>query len=96
MEEDGVSREYEYVGSEEEDSLEGSIESVTDESSSIVRGSDSDSSIATKCSTLGRGENPHSLAWPRSLRYTSYTAIHHTRRVLIARELKREGVHFGA
>lgn len=62
MEEDGVSREY--VGSgEDEESLEESIESMTDESVSIIRASDSDcSSIATRCSALGRGESPQ-LTW---------------------------------
>lgn len=48
-----------YFGSgDEQESLEGSVESMTDESAtcSILRASDSDSSIATRHTASGKGE----------------------------------------
>ncbi|CAN0135629.1 unnamed protein product [Pylaiella littoralis] len=55
MEEDGLNREYAGSG-EEEESLEESIGSMTDGSASIIQASDSDGSVATRCSAPGRGE----------------------------------------
>lgn len=57
MEEDGLNREYAGSG-EEEESLEESIGSMTDGSASIIQASDSDGSVATRCSAPGRGESP--------------------------------------
>lgn len=45
---------------DEEESLEGSVESMTDESASVLRASDSDSSsIAARHAEAGRGKIAH-------------------------------------
>lgn len=55
---EGAASRLQYFGSgDEEESLEGSVESMTDESASILRASDSDSSsVATRHTAAGRGE----------------------------------------
>lgn len=58
MAEDDGSQKYGGSG-EEEESLEGSIRSMTDGSTSIVGGSDSDRScVSTRHGTLAAGESP--------------------------------------
>lgn len=58
MAEGAVGQQQQCLGSgDEEDSLEGSIESMTDQSVGVLRASDSDSSsIASRHTAAGRGE----------------------------------------